>query len=120
MLIAVEGTKADSHWTDTACELLRGLLVYVASFSGDRCTMAEMRRIVTAPVDYLTATSDDMTADPKRGQCIYRTSDPKYISFIACQDSCVIHRGVCSVSFRFSLSSKFQRESLFNNKSLRP
>ena len=29
MLVAVEGTDADSHWTDTARELLRGLLVYV-------------------------------------------------------------------------------------------
>jgi type IV secretory pathway TraG/TraD family ATPase VirD4 len=70
MLIAVEGTEADSHWTDTARELLRGLLVYVATLPTDRRTMAELRRIVTASADDLAATLDDMTADPEAGQRI--------------------------------------------------
>jgi type IV secretory pathway TraG/TraD family ATPase VirD4 len=70
MLIAVEGTEADSHWTDTARELLRGLLVYVATLPADRRTMAELRRIVTASADDLAATLDDMTADPEAGQRI--------------------------------------------------
>lgn len=59
MLIAVEGTEADSHWTDTARELLRGLLVYVATLPADRRTMAELRRIVTASADDLAVTLDD-------------------------------------------------------------
>jgi type IV secretory pathway TraG/TraD family ATPase VirD4 len=70
MLIAVEGTEADSHWTDTARELLRGLLVYVATLPADRRTMAELRRIVTASADDLAATLGDMTADPEAGQRI--------------------------------------------------
>jgi type IV secretory pathway TraG/TraD family ATPase VirD4 len=70
MLIAVEGTEADSHWTDTARELLRGLLIYVAGLPADRRTMAELRRIVTASEDDLAATLVDMQADPERGQRI--------------------------------------------------
>ncbi len=70
MLIAVEGTEADSHWTDTARELLRGLLVYVATLPADQRTMAELRCIVTASADDLAATLDDMTADPEAGQRI--------------------------------------------------
>lgn len=70
MLIAVEGTEADSHWTDIARELLRGLLVYVAGLPADRRTMAELRRIVTASADDLAATLDDMTADSEAGQRI--------------------------------------------------
>jgi type IV secretory pathway TraG/TraD family ATPase VirD4 len=70
MLIAVEGTEADSHWTDTARELLRGLLVYVATLPADRRTMAELRRIVTDSERDLTATLDAMQADPETGQRI--------------------------------------------------
>jgi type IV secretory pathway TraG/TraD family ATPase VirD4 len=70
MLVAVEGNDADSHWTDTARELLRGLLVYVATLPADRRTMAELRRIVTASAEDLAATLDDMTADPEAGQRI--------------------------------------------------
>jgi|GEM_PF-6424931 len=44
MLIA----EADLHWNDTARELLRGLLIYVAGLPDDRRSMAELRRIVTA------------------------------------------------------------------------
>ena len=70
MLIVVEGTEADSHWTDTARELLRGLLVYVATLPADRRTMAELRRIVTASERDLADTLDEMQADPERGQRI--------------------------------------------------
>ena len=70
MLITVEGTEADSHWTDTARELLRGLLVYVATLPADRRTMAELRRIVTASTDDLADTLADMQADPEAGQRI--------------------------------------------------
>ena len=60
MLIAVEGNDADSHWTDTARELLRGLLVYVATLPTDRRTMAELRRIVTASERDLADTLEEM------------------------------------------------------------
>ena len=70
MLIAVEGADADTHWTDTARELLRGLLVYVASLPVDRRTMAELRRIVTAAEDDLADTLSQMKADPECGQRI--------------------------------------------------
>jgi type IV secretion system protein VirD4 len=46
MLVVTEGADSESHWNDTARELLRGLLIYVAGFPGDRRTMAELRRIV--------------------------------------------------------------------------
>lgn len=70
MLIAVEGREADSHWTDTARELLRGLLIHVAGLPVERRTMAELRRIVTAPADDLAATLAAMQADPEAGQRI--------------------------------------------------
>jgi type IV secretory pathway TraG/TraD family ATPase VirD4 len=70
MLIAVEGTEADSHWTDTARELLRGLLVYVATLPADRRTMAELRRVVTASERDLADTLDEMQVDPEAGQRI--------------------------------------------------
>ena len=70
MLIAVEGTEADSHWTDTARELLRGLLVYVATLPADRRTMAELRRIVTASERDLADTLAEMQADPEADQRI--------------------------------------------------
>jgi type IV secretory pathway TraG/TraD family ATPase VirD4 len=70
MLVAVEGNDADSHWTDTARELLRGLLVYVATLPADRRTMAELRRIVTASERDLADTLDEMQANPERGQRI--------------------------------------------------
>ena len=70
MLVALEGTEADSHWTDTARELLRGLLVHVATLPAGRRTMAELRRIVTAAENDWAATLADMRADPEAGQCI--------------------------------------------------
>ena len=70
MLIAVEGPDMDSHWTDTARELLRGLLIHVAGLPVARRSMAELRRIVTASEDDWAATFEDMTSDPERGQRI--------------------------------------------------
>jgi type IV secretion system protein VirD4 len=48
MLVVTEGADSGSHWTDTARELLRGLLIYVAGLPGERRSMAELHRIVTA------------------------------------------------------------------------
>jgi type IV secretion system protein VirD4 len=70
MLVAVEGTESDSHWTDTARELLRGLLVHVATLPADRRSMTELRRIVTASADDLADTLAEMQADPEAGQRI--------------------------------------------------
>jgi type IV secretory pathway TraG/TraD family ATPase VirD4 len=67
MLVVAEGTDSDSHWNDTARELLRGLLVYVAGLPAERRSMAELRRIVTAPEDDLAATLADMLSDSERG-----------------------------------------------------
>ncbi len=67
MLVVAEGADSESHWNDTARELLRGLLVYVAGLPDGRRSMAELRRIVTAPEDDLADTLADMLADPERG-----------------------------------------------------
>jgi type IV secretory pathway TraG/TraD family ATPase VirD4 len=64
MLVVRAGTESDPHWNDSARELLRGLLVYVAGFPPERRNMAELRHILTAPEDELA----DMLADPERGQ----------------------------------------------------
>jgi hypothetical protein len=68
MLVVSEGANAEPHWNDTARDLLRGLLVYVAGLPAERRTMAEVRRIVTAPENELADTLADMLADPERGQ----------------------------------------------------
>ena len=70
ILIVADGAEAETHWNDTARELLRGLLVHVAGLSGPRRSMAELRRIVTAPDDVLAEAIADMLADPERGQRI--------------------------------------------------
>ncbi len=70
MLVVAEGAETDSHWNDTARELLRGLLVHVAGLPAERRSMAELRRIVTGVDDTLAATFADMLADPDRGQRI--------------------------------------------------
>jgi type IV secretory pathway TraG/TraD family ATPase VirD4 len=67
MLVVAEGADSESHWNDTARELLRGLLVYVACLPMERRTMAELRRIVTAPEDDLADTLADMLSDSERG-----------------------------------------------------
>jgi type IV secretory pathway TraG/TraD family ATPase VirD4 len=67
MLVVVTG-ESEPHWNDTARDLLRGLLIYVAGLPPERRTMAELRRIVTAPEDELADILTDMMADPDRGQ----------------------------------------------------
>ena len=67
-MLVVVTAGSEPHWNDTARELLRGLLVYVAGLPTPRRTMAELRRIVTAPEDVLADTLADMLADPERGQ----------------------------------------------------
>jgi type IV secretion system protein VirD4 len=68
MLVVRAGTENDPHWNDTARELLRGLLVYVAGLPPERRSMAELRHILTAPEDELAEILADMLADPGRGQ----------------------------------------------------
>ncbi len=70
MLIVVRDIDANSYWTDTARELLRGLLVYVATVPADRRTMAELRRIVTASEGDLTDTQAEIQTYFERGQRI--------------------------------------------------
>ncbi len=70
MLVVTEGAETDSHWNDTARELLRGLLIYVAGLPPERRSMAELRRIVTAPEDDLADTLANMLADSEHGQRI--------------------------------------------------
>jgi len=68
LLVVSAGSESEPHWNDTARELLRGLLVYVASLPPKRRRMAELRRILTASEDDLAAVLADMMADPELGQ----------------------------------------------------
>lgn len=67
-MLVVGAGETDPHWNDTARELLRGLLVHVAGLPPERRSMAELRRIVTAPEDELASVIADMLADPDAGQ----------------------------------------------------
>jgi len=58
MLVVSE--KAGDHWDETAKELLRGLLVYVASLPADRAHMGELRRLITGPASELDELLDEM------------------------------------------------------------
>jgi len=60
MLVVSE--KAGDHWDETAKELLRGLLVYVASLPAERAHMGELRRLLTGPAAQLDALLAEMTA----------------------------------------------------------
>ena len=68
MLVIGTGGESDPHWNDTARELLRGLLVHVATLPPERRSMAELRRILTASEDDLAVTLAEMLAEPERGQ----------------------------------------------------
>jgi type IV secretion system protein VirD4 len=68
MLVVRAGTENDPHWNDTAREMLRGLLVYVAGLRPERRNMAELRQILTAPEDEMAEVLADMLANPERGQ----------------------------------------------------
>jgi type IV secretory pathway TraG/TraD family ATPase VirD4 len=70
MLVVSSGTEHDPHWNDTARELLRGLLIYVAGLPPKRRSMSTLREIVTAPEDDWAEVLADMLADPARGQRI--------------------------------------------------
>ena len=70
ILVSTEGADWESHWDAAARDLLRGLLLYVGSLSGERRSMAELRRIVTASEGDLANTLADMLAEPERGQQI--------------------------------------------------
>ena len=70
MLVIGTGGESDPHWNDTARELLRGLLVHVATLPPARRTMAELRRILTASEDDLAVTLAEMLAEPERGQSL--------------------------------------------------
>jgi type IV secretory pathway TraG/TraD family ATPase VirD4 len=70
MLVVSSGAESDPHWNDTAKELVRGLLIYVADLPPERRSMAELRNIVTASEDDWAEILADMLADPARGQRI--------------------------------------------------
>jgi type IV secretory pathway TraG/TraD family ATPase VirD4 len=67
MLVVSTGTEHDPHWTETARELLRGLLIYVAGLPPARRSMSELRTILTASEDDWAEVLADMLADPLRG-----------------------------------------------------
>ena len=67
MLVVSTGAEHDPHWTETARELLRGLLIYVAGLPPDRRSMSELRTILTASEDDWADVLADMLADPLRG-----------------------------------------------------
>ena len=67
MLVVSTGAEHDPHWTETARELLRGLLIYVAGLPPARRTMSELRTILTASEDDWADVLADMLADPLRG-----------------------------------------------------
>jgi type IV secretory pathway TraG/TraD family ATPase VirD4 len=67
MLVVSTGGEHDPHWTETARELLRGLLIYVAGMPPDRRSMSELRTILTASEDDWAEVLADMLADPLRG-----------------------------------------------------
>ena len=68
MLIVSSGAESDPHWNDTAKELVRGLLIYVAGLPPERRSMSELRRIVTSSEDDWAEVLADMLDDPDRGQ----------------------------------------------------
>jgi IMP cyclohydrolase len=70
MLVVSSGSEHDPHWNDTARELLRGLLIYVAGLPPERRSMSTLREIVTAAEDDWAEVLADMLADPARGQRI--------------------------------------------------
>jgi type IV secretory pathway TraG/TraD family ATPase VirD4 len=70
MLVVSSGNENDPHWNDTARELLRGLLIYVAGLPPERRSMSTLREIVTAAEDDWAEVLADMLADPARGQRI--------------------------------------------------
>jgi type IV secretory pathway TraG/TraD family ATPase VirD4 len=70
MLVVSSGAEHDPHWNDTARELVRGLLIYVAGLPPERRSMSTLRDIVTSAEDDWAETLADMLADPARGQRI--------------------------------------------------
>ena len=70
MLVPVTGRETDPHWTETARELLRGLLIYVVGLPSDRRSMSELRAILTGSEDEWAEVLADMLADPLRGHRI--------------------------------------------------
>jgi type IV secretory pathway TraG/TraD family ATPase VirD4 len=70
MLVVSTGRETDPHWIETARELLRGLLIYVAGLAAERRSMSELRTILTGSEDEWAEVLADMLADPLRGQRI--------------------------------------------------
>jgi type IV secretory pathway TraG/TraD family ATPase VirD4 len=70
MLVVSTGRETDPHWTETARELLRGLLIYVAGLPTERRSMSELRAILTGSEDDWAEVLADMLADPLRGHRI--------------------------------------------------
>ncbi|HEY1414202.1 MAG TPA: type IV secretory system conjugative DNA transfer family protein, partial [Rhodopila sp.] len=70
MLVVSSDRESDPHWNESAKELLRGLLIYVAGLEGDQRSMAEVRRIITSSEDDMAEVFGEMMVDPQRGQRI--------------------------------------------------
>ncbi|MCB8878476.1 type IV secretory system conjugative DNA transfer family protein [Acidisoma silvae] len=70
MLIAPTSKETDPHWTETARELVRGLLIYVAGLPPERRCMNELRTILTGSEDDWAETLAHMLDDPLRGHRI--------------------------------------------------
>jgi type IV secretory pathway TraG/TraD family ATPase VirD4 len=80
MLVVPSGGSTDPHWDDSAKELVRGLLIYIAGLPAQQRTMAELRRILTSPEDELVETMADMVADRGRGQGVVARTANSYIN----------------------------------------
>ncbi|MCB8878394.1 type IV secretory system conjugative DNA transfer family protein [Acidisoma silvae] len=70
MLVVSTGRETDPHWTETARELLRGLLIYVAGLPPEQRSMSALRAILTGSEDDWAEVLADMLADPLRGHRI--------------------------------------------------
>ena len=80
MLVVSTGGEHDPHWTETARELLRGLLIYVAGLPPDRRSMSELRTILTASEDDWADVLADMLSDPLRGYRIVARTAAAYLN----------------------------------------
>ena len=80
MLVVSTSAEHDPHWTETARELLRGLLIYVAGLPPARRSMSELRTILTASEDDWADVLADMLADPLRGYRIVARTASAYLN----------------------------------------
>jgi type IV secretion system protein VirD4 len=60
MLVVPDPNERDSHWNETAKDLLRGLILHVCSLPAERRNICEVRRLLTGGKDLLDETLADM------------------------------------------------------------